>query len=162
MRASLLLLLSLFLAGCAAPGAPGPGANLRVHALRLRPGQDVFDELQRFAKARRIEAGVVLTCAGSVRRAAIRFADRPAPAVLEGKREIVSLVGTVSASAGCHLHVALADGAGATIGGHLASGTLVYTTAEIAIGEIDDVTFERRPDPETTYRELVVTPREPR
>src|SRR4051794_26294750 len=105
-RACSALLLAFV--GCSAPAPePSPRPNLHVHALRLRPGQDLYDEIARFAKERRIEAGVVVTCVGSVRRAAVRLADQPAPTLLEGKREIVSLVGTVSGSSGCHLHVAL-------------------------------------------------------
>ena len=72
--------------------------------------------------------------------------------------EIVSLVGTLSPD-GEHLHVAISDGAGRTIGGHLLEGSLVYTTAEIAVGELDGLAFSRETDPRTTYGELVVRPR---
>jgi hypothetical protein len=51
-----------------------------------------------------------------------------------GKHEIVSLVGTLALD-GDHLHIAVSDSTGRTIGGHLMEGSLVYTTAEIAVGE---------------------------
>ena len=38
-------------------------------------------------------------------------------------------------------------------------GCLIYTTAEIAMGELEDVVFSRPVDLETTYDELVITPR---
>ena len=75
----------------------------------------------------------------------------------EGKFEIDSLVGTISKD-GPHIHLSLSDSNGKMVGGHLMEGCLIYTTAEIAIGELEDVTFSRPVDPETTYDELVITP----
>ena len=37
-------------------------------------------------------------------------------------------------------------------------GSLVYTTLELAIGEITDIEFSRELDPVSTYKELKVTP----
>lgn len=42
------------------------------------------------------------------------------------------------------------------IGGHLMERNLVYTTAEIIIGEITGFVFERRLDADTTYQELFI------
>jgi hypothetical protein len=53
-----------------------------------------------------------------------------------------------------HLHIMLADGAGRTVGGRVMAGNLVYTTAGIVVGELDDLVFTRPVDPETTYDEL--------
>ena len=50
---------------------------------------------------------------------------------VQGKHEIVSLVGTVSADGKCHLHACLADGKGAVVGGHVVGGMTVFTTAEV-------------------------------
>lgn len=72
------------------------------------------------------------------------------------KFEIVSLVGTLSASAGMHLHASIADSTGATIGGHLTEGNLIYTTAEIVIGEITNTKFSRKIDSTFGYKELCV------
>lgn len=128
---------------------------MQVHVVRLEPGQDLKASLDAFARAEAIDAGVVLTCVGSLSRAAVRFAAAAEPTVIEGKFEILSLVGTLSPD-GSHLHVALADALGATIGGHLKEGSQVHTTAEIAIGVVEGLQFARRPDPRTGYAELTI------
>ncbi|MBE9171571.1 DNA-binding protein [Cyanobium sp. LEGE 06143] len=63
----------------------------------------------------------------------LRLADRQESTTLDGALEIVSLAGTLSAD-GAHLHIAIADNTGAVIGGHLAPGSLVRTTAELLVG----------------------------
>jgi uncharacterized protein len=144
------------LAACAAPKNM---VNHHVYALRLRPNQDLKQEIVAFAKAHHIQAGYIVTCVGSLKKANLRLANRPEATTWDDKFEIVSLVGTLSAASGVHLHAAISDGTGKTIGGHLMDGNLIYTTAEIVIGEILDVTFARRLDSLTTYNELSVEPR---
>lgn len=63
--------------------------------------------------------------------------------------------GTV-ANTGVHLHIAIADQAGKTIGGHLDDGCVIYTTAEIVIGASEEFRFMRTIDEETGYPELEV------
>jgi uncharacterized protein len=75
---------------------------------------------------------------------------------LEDKFEIVSLVGTLGHDSGVHLHASISDGMGKTIGGHLVDGNIIYTTAEIIIGEVLDVHFSRRLDSISTYNELFI------
>src|SRR6185503_11830622 len=131
---------------------------MKTYAFRLKPGQDLKRELVAFAAANDLKSGVILTCVGSVRQAALRLANKPNTTMYEGKREIVSLTGTLCAD-GPHLHISLSDGQGVTIGGHLQDGNLIYTTAEIVIGELEDVVFCRELCTESTYDELVVKPR---
>ena len=128
---------------------------MKAIAMRLQPGADLKQSLLQYCCDREIDAACVLSCVGSLRRAAIRFADRSEATILEEKLEIVSLVGTLSRF-GAHLHVAVADGEGRVTGGHLADGSQIYTTAEIAIGVLADVVFSREPDPVTGYRELKI------
>ncbi|MEZ4965345.1 MAG: DNA-binding protein [Saprospiraceae bacterium] len=128
-----------------------------VYAIRLTPGQDLRESLDDFTMEHRLGAGYVITCVGSLKRVVIRPADRNEPTVLERKCEIVSLTGTLSAD-GSHLHIAVSDGAGATFGGHLLPGSLIYTTAEIVIGDLEDVIFKREIDGETGYKELKIYP----
>jgi len=111
-----------------------------------------------FARERDLRAGILLTCVGSLTRTALRYADRAETTILEGKREIVSLVGTVTAG-GCHLHLSVSDGEGRTVGGHLMDGSLVYTTAEVAIGEAGQLRFALEKDPTFGYHELKVEQR---
>jgi len=127
----------------------------RFWTLRLRPGQDLRVELGRFARAKRLRAAFVASCAGSCTRTTIRYANQPGASVREGHFEIVSLTGTLAAD-GMHVHAAFADSTGATFGGHLVDGCVVYTTAEIVIGEQDRAAFAREVDPTYGWYELVV------
>lgn len=91
-----------------------------------------------------------------MKKANLRLANQPEATTLEEKFEIVSLVGTFGADSGMHLHPSISDGTGKTIGGHLMNGNLIYTTAEIIIGEALDVKFSRELDSITTYNELFI------
>jgi predicted DNA-binding protein with PD1-like motif len=128
---------------------------VRTFAVRLRPGQDLRRELLAVAERERIQAGWVVTGVGSLSRARLRLAGAARHATLEGALEIVALVGTLS-QGGSHLHLAVADDHGTTLGGHLADGCVVRTTAEVVVGADDRLRFDREPDPETGYDELVV------
>lgn len=136
----------------------GESGGMRVYALRLRPGDDLRRELERFTKERGIKAGFVITTVGSLRKASLRLADKSDATGFEGKFEIVSLVGTL-AQDGVHLHASISDGEGRTVGGHLVEGCLVYTTAEIVIGEATGMEFRRETDAATGYKELTIRPR---
>lgn len=127
-------------------------------ALRLRPGQDLRVELGRFARAKHLRAAWIATCAGSCTRTSVRYANQEGTSVREGHFEIVSLTGTLAEN-GMHVHAAFADSTGATFGGHLMDGTIVYTTAEIVIGGLVQAEFAREVDPAYGWRELVVKPR---
>ena len=129
---------------------------MTAHAFRLHPGDDLKQSILAFAAAQPIRAGCVVTCVGSLRRAVLRFADRREGTELPGNRyEIVSLVGTVG-EGGAHLHIALSDGDGRMVGGHLLDGCLVYTTAEIVLAELPGLVFRRERDPATGFRELEI------
>jgi predicted DNA-binding protein with PD1-like motif len=127
--------------------------GLKTYALRLRPGQDLRVELERFAKEKGLRAGLILTAVGSLQKASLRLANQSNPTSYEDKFEIVSLVGTLSPD-GVHLHLSLSDGTGKTIGGHLVEGCTIYTTAEIVIGELKGLRFTREQDAQTGYKEL--------
>ncbi len=128
----------------------------RIYALRLQPGQDLKAALLDFARIHRLRAASIVTCVGSLRRAHLRFADQNEGTVLEGKYEIVSLVGTLHGEEGGHFHLSISDGQGRTIGGHLLEGNVVYTTAEIALLEASELEFRREPDGQTGYKELKI------
>jgi predicted DNA-binding protein with PD1-like motif len=136
-----------------APAEAAESAGLKTYALRLRPGQDLRVELERFAKAKGLRAGLILTAVGSLRKASLRLANQSDATSYDDKFEIVSLVGTLSPD-GAHLHLSVSDGAGKTIGGHLVEGCTIYTTAEIVIGELKGLRFTREQDAQTGYKEL--------
>jgi uncharacterized protein len=131
---------------------------MKIFVLRLTPGQDLKPALKDFAAYHQIQAGFIVTAVGSFQQAALRFAGQKTSEILVGKFEIVSLVGTVSIN-GMHLHGTIADSQGQTIGGHLGNGCLIYTTAEIVIGEAEHLIFSREIDQQTGFQELVISPR---
>jgi predicted DNA-binding protein with PD1-like motif len=129
--------------------------NSMHYAFRLKPGEDLRAGIERAVHTNHIIAGWIATGVGSLTRYAIRFANQPGVAAGEGYFEIVSLTGTVSV-AGCHLHISISNGTGATIGGHLLEGCKVYTTAEIIITATDNYIFAREKDDSTGWKELQV------
>jgi predicted DNA-binding protein with PD1-like motif len=133
---------------------------MRTIALRLRPGADLKAELLALAARERIRAGWMLTCVGSLSGVRLRLAGGTEYATWQGPFEIVALTGTLSQDGG-HLHLAVADQQGRTIGGHLAEGCTVRTTAEVVVATGDRLLFAREHDPATGYDELVVRERDP-
>jgi uncharacterized protein len=132
---------------------------MRTIALRLRPGADLKDELLALVAREHLRAGWVLTCVGSLSQARLRLAGGAEHATWQGPLEIVALTGTLSQD-GSHLHLAVADDQGRTVGGHLAAGSTVRTTAEVVLGVADRLVFAREHDPVTGYDELVVRQRD--
>jgi uncharacterized protein len=128
---------------------------MKIFALRLKPNQDLKTELKKFVVENNIQAGFILTAVGSLKKARLRFANQKQSTSFVENFEIVSLVGTLSQD-GMHLHVALADSKGNTIGGHLEGGCMVYTTAEIVLGESNTYTFARVFDSDTGFNELEI------
>ncbi|MBT4446955.1 DNA-binding protein [archaeon] len=131
---------------------------MRTYAIRLHPGQDLKKRVIKFCNENKIQAGVILTCVGSLSKATLRLADENIKKEFVEKFEIVSLVGTLSPD-GVHLHLSISDKDGNTFGGHLKEGCIIYTTAEIIIGEIGDLRFERKVDETTKFKELVISKR---
>ena len=126
------------------------------YTFRLAPGQDLFDSIETIIKERKIEAGCVLSCVGSLTYANLRLANREFYSAYDGRFEIVSMTGTVSIY-GSHLHISISDDEGKTIGGHLVSGCKIYTTAEIVLAVFDDVVYKRELlENDSGYEELVV------
>lgn len=129
---------------------------MKTHTFRLKPQQDLFDSIEEFVKQNNIEAGCVLSSVGSLTHATLRLANREYYNEYNGHFEIVSMTGTVSIH-GSHIHIAISDGNGVTIGGHLVSGCNIYTTAEIVLLELDDVVYKRELfENDSGYEELVV------
>ncbi|KAL0023036.1 hypothetical protein WJX79_002817 [Trebouxia sp. C0005] len=102
---------------------------MKTYAFRLHPHQDLMEEIVAFGKENHIRAGVLLTCVGSLEQVTLR---------------------------GEHIHLSVSDGQGQTTGGHLLPGNKVYTTAEIVVGALDNLEFERVMDPTYGYAELAV------
>ncbi|HMI77412.1 MAG TPA: PPC domain-containing DNA-binding protein [Ferruginibacter sp.] len=129
--------------------------NISTYAFRLKPGQDLKTEIQKLVNEKQIKAGWISTCAGSLTKYNIRFANQPNGSIDSGHFEIVSLTGTVSVN-GSHIHISISDSTGKTIGGHLMEGCTIYTTAEIVILCSNELVFKREKDGTTEWEELQV------
>eukprot|EP00053_Salpingoeca_punica_P015756 m.145786 g.145786 ORF g.145786 m.145786 type:complete len:181 (+) comp16791_c1_seq2:388-930(+) len=137
---------------------------LRCVAVRFRPGEELVAGLAQAVTAHGLIAPFVMTCVGSATHVIMRLANATAETAnevveLNEKFEIVSLVGTLLAPPGRpHLHISIADKNGRVLGGHLMK-LLVYTTAEVVIGECSGLKFSREFDEATGFPELCVKPR---
>jgi predicted DNA-binding protein with PD1-like motif len=131
---------------------------MQTFTFRLKPEQDLFNQIEAIVAEKNIEAGCVLSAVGSLTHATLRLANREYYSEYEGHFEIVSMTGTVSIH-GSHLHISISDGDGKTIGGHLVPGCKIYTTAEMVLGVFDDVIYKREFAEDSGYEELVVYPR---
>lgn len=130
-------------------------SSTQVYAFRLKPGQDLKKSIQQFLVEKQISAGWINTGVGSLTHYNIRFANQEQGNSGLGHFEIVSLTGTVSIN-GSHLHLAISDCTGRTLGGHLMDGNLVYTTAEIVITASTKLQFTRETDATTGWKEMEV------
>jgi uncharacterized protein len=127
----------------------------KYYSFRVKPHEDLKQAVMGFAKANKIKAGAIVSCAGSLEQFNIRFANDPEGTQQKGFFEVVSLSGTFSDSSS-HIHISVSDNKGHTIGGHLLDNNLVYTTAEIVVVDLVDLEFTREKDPTYGYPELVV------
>jgi uncharacterized protein len=130
---------------------------MKTHALRLGPGDDLKIRLREFVKSNDIRAGNIITCVGSLKKATLRLADETTKEY-NNPFEILSLVGTLSKD-GIHLHISVSDEKGLTTGGHVKEGCIIHTTAEIVIGENEDMIFSRDFNKETGFKELTISER---
>lgn len=154
--------VALAVSVCAAVGLSGCATvprERRSYVVRLRPGQDVKVELTRFARAKGLRAASIVSAVGSLTNVALRFANRPGTTRLSGHFEVVSLSGYLAAGE-FHLHMAVSDGEGKTVGGHVMKGNLVYTTLVVAIDEHLHLRYRRQYDPASKYQELVIEERQ--
>jgi predicted DNA-binding protein with PD1-like motif len=123
--------------------------------LRLRPGQELKTELTTLAREQGLEAASVTSAVGSLTDVSLRLANKEETTRWQGHFEVVSLSGYLSAGE-FHLHMAVSDGEGRTIGGHVMEGNRVYTTLVVSIEEHLDLRYRRDFDPASGYDELVI------
>ena len=128
-----------------------------IHVVRLLPGEDLLEALQSFIRRKEISAAVIVTCVGSTGETVLRPAGKREGKHFDGKHEIVSLTGTLSAG-GHHLHMSISDENCCVVGGHVLKGCTVRTTAEVALAELPALKFLRPQDSRTGFSELSVRP----
>jgi len=132
---------------------------MKLFPIRLHKDQDLRQELQKFAAKEKINAGFIISCVGALKCLNIRLAGATTNKMIVKKLdedfEIVSLTGTIIEN-DCHLHISVANSEGQVIGGHLKEGTIIGTTAEIVIGEDENVIHTRELDIDSGFEELVI------
>ena len=151
----LFLFLIIHINACKTITKMNTSNRITSHAIRLKPGDDLREKIENYILQNNINAGWVVTCAGSLIDYNIRFANQENGSTGKGHFEIVSLTGTTSKN-GSHLHLSISDSIGKTIGGHLLKGCIVYTTAEIIIQSTTDLNFKREKDGSTPWDELQI------
>lgn len=130
---------------------------MKTYAFRLHRGDDLRLALTRFARENQLRGAVILSCVGCLSHWRLRdaggvhFREQTEPV------EIVSATGTISQDR-LHIHISLSREDLSAIGGHLAQGCIVNTTAEIVLLELEDVAFGAAYDAETGYDELTIFP----
>jgi len=125
--------------------------------LRLAPGMDLRGAIE--AALGTHAAAFVVQGIGSLSVAQLRFAGAGQATELRGDLEILTLAGSI-APEGAHLHMSIADAQGRVVGGHVAMGCIVRTTAEILLAVLPEHAFSRVLDVDGTgYPELVVSGR---
>jgi predicted DNA-binding protein with PD1-like motif len=133
--------------------------QMKTFPIRLHPGQDVRSALEAAVQGQNCRAAFVLSGIGSLSTAGLRFAGAEQPERLTGDLEILSLSGTVAfdgVKGSSHLHMALSTSTGQVLGGHVAPGCIVRTTAEVLMALLPAWQFAREPDAATGFDELVV------
>jgi uncharacterized protein len=134
---------------------------MNVHVLRLSPGDDLRAVLEaaftELSKQHGIAAACIVSAVGSLSQAVLRYANKPGGSEINGPLELLMLSGTLSAD-GAHLHGSVADADGAVKGGHVMSGCVVRTTAEVVIALLPGWEFRRELDAATGFNELSARP----
>jgi predicted DNA-binding protein with PD1-like motif len=131
---------------------------MQVHVLRLVPGDDLRVALEalfpQLAVTHGIAAACIVSAAGSLSHAVLRYADKPGGSEISGPLDLLMLSGTLSPD-GAHLHGSVADSQGQVRGGHVLPGCIVRTTAEVVIALLPGWQFRRELDAATGFKELV-------
>ena len=126
--------------------------------IRLAPGDDLRRALESAVAASDCGAAFVLSGIGSLGTTKLRLAGANEPMNVLGDVEILTLAGSIATDAS-HLHASEADATGRVLGGHVAYGCIVRTTAEVLLMLLPDLRFSREFDPTTGFEELVIRPR---
>lgn len=135
-------------------------SNMKVHVFRLLPEEDLYQEILKYLNDNNIKAACILSCVGSLKEINIRTATGKNYISKKQCFEILSLVGCISIDR-CHLHISLGDENGQMLGGHLMrENNLVYTTAEVVIGELLDLAFSEEHCQKSGWPELKIQKKE--
>ncbi len=143
----------------------------RVLAIRMAPGDDLFGTTLKICKEKDVKAGVILSVAASLQKAVLRnvwqFPD-PFPindecrifTPINGPLELLQMSGNITQTeAGepyLHAHVTISMGRpeATCFGGHLVEGCTIFSTCEMVLAELSDISFMRLMDQHTLVGEV--------
>jgi predicted DNA-binding protein with PD1-like motif len=128
---------------------------MQTYPMRLSPGDDLRGALEDALREFNLTAAFVLQGIGSLSVAQLRFAGVDELTGLRGDLEILTLAGSISPD-GAHLHMSVSDSRGQVLGGHVARGCSVRTTAEILLALLPEYRFSREHDARSGFAELVI------
>lgn len=126
---------------------------MKEHIMKLMPGEDLILALDKYCKKYDIEAAYIGTVVGSLQKVIFRKGYDQSISELTGPFEIVSCVGTLSKN-GMHIHASVSDSNFKVFGGHLVTGCLVQSTAEIVIIAMENHQLSRIKGEMTDFKEL--------
>jgi len=141
---------------------------MHVVCFRLVQGQDLKKEIRKYCQENQVWAAVILSVVGTLSRVQVRLPSG-AEAIYGGEKEdgrsafmITGFVGTcgkgtdTKQDTSLHLQMSFADLDGSVKGGHVRYGCVIDKTAEVVLGVLPDLLFERELDSGTQFKELVV------
>jgi predicted DNA-binding protein with PD1-like motif len=120
----------------------------RIHILRVDPGEDVLESVERFLQETGVRQAVVLGGYGTLAAYHLhwvthnRIPTENAFGRGEGGIEILSMNGLVVEGTP-HIHVTLSTPDGA-FGGHLEPGCIAYVLCEVFFTEVEGVSLSRQ------------------
>ena len=144
----------------------------KVLTATIEPDNDLLESIKEIAKNEGISAGIILSAAGSLKRANLRNVKvvpehfpikdihRLWKVVDDRPLEILSLSGNISKKNGgveIHAHITVSttiNGKIVVLGGHLVEGNITYVMVEIAIAELKGIKMIRALHPERKAWEL--------
>ncbi len=129
---------------------------MKEHVMRLLPGEDLVLSLHQYCRKNEIKAAFVGTCVGSLERVVFRKGYDQTLFTMDGPFEIVSMEGTLSSN-GMHIHTAVSDKNFKVYGGHILSGSIIQSTAEIVIIELENHELSRTKGDLSGYKELQIS-----
>lgn len=132
----------------------------KLLAIRMAPGEDLLESLDKACEQARIKHGVILSGIGSMDGAAffdpVPLKDKKAgygygePIVLRGPIELVSMNGMICEGEDgkrlFHVHCSFSDQYGNGWGGHLIEGNHVLLTVDVMIAAVEEIFMGRRFD----------------
>jgi len=130
----------------------------KIHVIRIKPDQEITQEILKYCEKKKITSGVILSLLGSLKEVNLGILkELPGKFIakkIKGPLEIGCGTGTIATKNGkiiLHIHLVVSD-ENQAVAGHLAGGK-IFSTAEVVIVQIEEQ-LERYQDDFTGLNEL--------